>query len=81
MALGDYQETQCQACIGGTNVQEDMHRLQNGVHVVVGTPGRVFDVINRRALSRFHIVFPRLPTPASQYAVEAVKAEQSNSYG
>merc|ERR1712196_50437 len=27
-----------------------IHTLQQGVHVVVGTPGRVFDMINRRAL-------------------------------
>ncbi|KAF8868280.1 P-loop containing nucleoside triphosphate hydrolase protein [Mucidula mucida] len=40
----------CHACVGGTNVREDMAKLQEGVHVVVGTPGRVFDMINRRAL-------------------------------
>jgi len=50
IALGDYMEAQCHACIGGTNVREDMAKLQSGVHVVVGTPGRVFDMINRRAL-------------------------------
>ncbi|NEU34092.1 DEAD/DEAH box helicase, partial [bacterium LRH843] len=38
------------ACIGGTNVREDMRKLESGVHVVVGTPGRVYDMINRRAL-------------------------------
>ena len=27
-----------------------MRRLENGVHVVSGTPGRVFDMIKRRAL-------------------------------
>ena len=27
-----------------------MSRLEQGVHIVVGTPGRVFDMINRRAL-------------------------------
>lgn len=40
----------CHACIGGTNVRDDIRKLENGVHVVVGTPGRVFDMINRRAL-------------------------------
>lgn len=42
----------CHACIGGTNVREDLQRLGNGVQVVVGTPGRVFDMINRKALSK-----------------------------
>jgi translation initiation factor 4A len=50
LALGDYMQVQCHACIGGTNVREDMRRLEQGVHVVVGTPGRVFDMLNRRAM-------------------------------
>jgi len=50
LALGDYMNAQCHACIGGTNVREDMRKLEMGVHIVVGTPGRVYDMINRRAL-------------------------------
>jgi translation initiation factor 4A len=50
VALGDYMSVECHACIGGTNVREDMRKLESGAHVVVGTPGRVFDMINRRAL-------------------------------
>jgi len=49
IALGDFMNVECHACIGGTNVREDMKRLESGVHVVVGTPGRVYDMINRRA--------------------------------
>lgn len=36
MALGDYMGAQCHACIGGTSVREDMRKLDDGVHVVVG---------------------------------------------
>ena len=50
IALGDYMSAQCHACIGGTNVREDMRRLDSGVHVIVGTPGRVHDMLQRRAL-------------------------------
>jgi len=50
LALGDYMNAQCHACIGGTVVREDMRKLEQGVHIVVGTPGRVYDMINRRAL-------------------------------
>lgn len=46
---------QCHACIGGTNVREDIRKLEQGVHVVVGTPGRVYDMIQRRALRTSHI--------------------------
>jgi len=50
IALGDYMQIQCHACVGGTAVREDIYKLQSGVHIVVGTPGRVFDMVNRRAL-------------------------------
>jgi len=50
IALGDYMEVQVHACVGGTAVRDDIRTLQAGVHIVVGTPGRVYDMINRRAL-------------------------------
>merc|ERR1711916_49439 len=50
IALGDYMSTTVHACIGGTLVREDMRTLEQGIHIIVGTPGRVFDMINRRAL-------------------------------
>jgi len=50
LALGDYMDIQVHACVGGTAVRDDIRTLQAGVHVVVGTPGRVYDMINRRAL-------------------------------
>jgi translation initiation factor 4A len=40
----------CHACIGGTNVRDDIKRLETGVQIVVGTPGRVYDMLNRNAL-------------------------------
>lgn len=52
LALGDYLKVVCHACVGGTDVREDMAKLKEGVHMVVGTPGRVYDMIsNRRCLS------------------------------
>ena len=50
LALGDYLSVQCHACIGGTNVGEDIRKLDYGHHIVAGTPGRVFDMIKRRNL-------------------------------
>eukprot|EP00882_Tetradesmus_deserticola_P000191 GHRQ01000215.1.p2 GENE.GHRQ01000215.1~~GHRQ01000215.1.p2 ORF type:complete len:414 (+),score=196.49 GHRQ01000215.1:449-1690(+) len=49
-ALGDYLQVKCHACVGGTSVREDARILSAGVHVVVGTPGRVFDMLRRRCL-------------------------------
>ncbi|KAL2919529.1 RNA helicase [Polyrhizophydium stewartii] len=50
LALGDHMNVLCHACIGGTSVGEDIRKLDHGVHVVSGTPGRVFDMIRRRNL-------------------------------
>jgi ATP-dependent RNA helicase len=50
LALGDYLSVQVHACIGGKSVPEDIRKLEKGVHVVSGTPGRVFDMIRRRTL-------------------------------
>lgn len=48
--IGDYLGVKCHACVGGTSVREDARVLGAGVHVVVGTPGRVYDMLRRRAL-------------------------------
>jgi len=50
LALGDFMGLKTHACVGGTAVRDDIRTLQEGVHVVVGTPGRVYDMIQRRAL-------------------------------
>ena len=51
-SLGSYLKVKCHACVGGTLVREDLRILGDGVHVVVGTPGRVFDMLRRGGLSR-----------------------------
>jgi len=49
-ALGVYMNCNSHACVGGTAVRQDIEILQKGVQIVVGTPGRVNDMINRNAL-------------------------------
>jgi translation initiation factor 4A len=49
-ALGDFLEVTSHTCVGGTNVRDDIKILKSGVQIVVGTPGRVFDMISRNAL-------------------------------
>ena len=50
LALGDFMNIQAHACVGGKSLGEDIRKLDYGVHVVSGTPGRVFDMIKRRNL-------------------------------
>ena len=35
------------ACVGGTSVKEDIALLKKGVHIVVGTPGRIHDMMKK----------------------------------
>ncbi|KAM0933564.1 putative RNA helicase [Dioscorea sansibarensis] len=49
-ALGDYLNVKIHACVGGTSVRSDQKILSDGVHVVVGTPGRVSDMLRRKSL-------------------------------
>lgn len=45
MALGDYMSVRVHCCIGGRNVNDDVKQLEHGIHIVSGTPGRVYDMI------------------------------------
>ncbi|KAH8985465.1 P-loop containing nucleoside triphosphate hydrolase protein [Lactarius hatsudake] len=50
LALGDYMNVQCHACIGGASIGEDIREPEYGQHIVSGTPGCVFDMIRRHML-------------------------------
>jgi len=50
LALGNYMSAEVHACIGGKTIGDDIRRLDAGVQVVSGTPGRVFDMIRRKTL-------------------------------
>ena len=39
------------ACYGGKPISDQIKKLSGGVDIVVGTPGRIIDLVNRRALS------------------------------
>lgn len=46
-SIGEYMGVQVHACVGGTSVREDIKRLKDGVHVIVGTPGRIHDMMKK----------------------------------
>ncbi|XP_073365552.1 eukaryotic initiation factor 4A-III homolog B isoform X1 [Aegilops tauschii subsp. strangulata] len=49
-AVGNHMSVSVHACVGGKSIGEDIRKLEAGVHVVSGTPGRVCDMIKRRTL-------------------------------
>mmetsp|Transcript_44149 Transcript_44149/g.137494 ORF Transcript_44149/g.137494 Transcript_44149/m.137494 type:complete len:395 (+) Transcript_44149:88-1272(+) len=47
-ALGCFLNIRCLDCIGGTPIQVDQCKILEGQHMVVGTPGRVVDLLRRK---------------------------------
>lgn len=51
-ALGDYMNVKVHAFIGGKSLGDDIRALEsNNAQIASGTPGRIYDLIQRRALS------------------------------
>jgi ATP-dependent RNA helicase DeaD len=49
--IGKYKKISVLPVYGGTPIDRQIMTLQQGVNVVVGTPGRVIDLLNRKTLS------------------------------
>ena len=55
MCLGEFVGAKVYCCTGGTNIANDKKNLREGVHCVVGTPGRVVDMMKRQILKTEHL--------------------------
>ncbi len=45
--LGKHKKIESMVSTGGTSVKEDIYRLYQTVHVIVGTPGRILDLATK----------------------------------
>uniref|UniRef100_A0A6C0APU9 Helicase n=1 Tax=viral metagenome TaxID=1070528 RepID=A0A6C0APU9_9ZZZZ len=54
-SLGNYMGVKTYAAMGKTPVREDIRSIEKGVQFLVGTPGRIYDLMSRRAFSTEHI--------------------------
>lgn len=52
--LGKYLKVESVVSTGGTSIREDIIRLHNPVHVIVGTPGRILDLANKKQIDFSH---------------------------
>jgi len=50
LSLGDCMKVEVHSCIGGKKLGQDIQKLEQGVQIVSGTPGRVYDMIKRKKL-------------------------------
>jgi translation initiation factor 4A len=51
-ALGNYLGITIYSTTGGTPIHTDLRALEKGAQFIVGTPGRIYDLMNRGALHR-----------------------------
>lgn len=49
-SLGEYMKVITHCSIGGTRIRDEREALKNNPHVIVGTPGRVLDMMNKEYL-------------------------------
>jgi ATP-dependent RNA helicase DeaD len=49
--IGKYRKIEVLPVYGGASIERQIKSLQRGVNVVVGTPGRIIDLLNRKILS------------------------------
>jgi translation initiation factor 4A len=56
-ALGNYMGLKVLSATGGNRLQSDISTLRAGAQFIVGTPGRIFDLIRRGDLSVEHIKY------------------------
>lgn len=54
-SLGNFMKLKVLCAVGGNSLREDLSALENGAQFIVGTPGRIFDLVNRNALDRSEI--------------------------
>ena len=54
-SIGSYCNIKVVTCIGGQRVLSDEDNLKQGVHIVVGTPGRIYHMINNGSISLNHM--------------------------
>jgi len=54
--LGKYAGFKVLPIYGGESIQKQIHALERGVHIVVGTPGRVIDHLKRGTLNLWDLL-------------------------
>lgn len=75
-SIGDYLGVISHACIGGTSVSKDISALRSGVHVIVGTPGRVFDMMRRKVFDTDgvkHVILDEADEMLSRGFIEIIR--------
>ena len=76
-SLGQYMGLRVLSATGGGHIRNDIQELKAGIHFVVGTPGRVYDLIRRGELVLDHMKYVVLDE--ADQMLEELFAEQIKS--
>ena len=53
--LGSFIPVKVYSATGGTPLRDDIKAIEKGAQFLVGTPGRIYDLMNRRIIQREHV--------------------------
>ena len=53
--IGKYLDVTVVPCVGGSNVWECKKQIENGAQIVVGTPGRIIDMMEKDYIQKEHV--------------------------
>jgi translation initiation factor 4A len=54
-ALGEHAGITAYAATGGQPLREDIRAIEKGAQIIIGTPGRIYDLMTRKVLTRDYI--------------------------
>lgn len=49
--ISSHLDTKIHTCVGGTSVKEDINILKKGIDIIIGTPGRIYDLMKRNEIN------------------------------
>lgn len=49
--VGGYPSLRCTLCIGGISVKEQLETIKRGTHILVATPGRLMDMLDKKMVN------------------------------
>ena len=54
-SLGQRSNVNSYLLVGGNSIYNDINNLNNNIHSIIGTPGRIYDMIKRKCLNVSHL--------------------------
>lgn len=50
-SIGSFLNVKVWGFVGGKSIRDDINKLRDGIHIAIGTPGRIYDLIGKKFLN------------------------------